>query len=218
MKERSKLTEIVKTLLKRHELRWLFIAGAMSACLSSDAFAESKCSGVLDAHLADFQRFFTPEYSAKLIINGPRVDEGYQFKQLSKDDAARLEDKKPLLVAHETLKANQAAALKQWLNDNTATVPGYIATATSILIPEAWFTVSIDIAIQLINGSGDRRVLVANLAGTVSEGGKIAVTEQVVKDGSGKIKFVWAYLYEAKLNEKTVVTRLERCSADTIIK
>ena len=81
--------------------------------------------------------------------------------------------------------------------------------------PAAWIGVGADAMIQLINGSGSAgRVKLANLAGTVSEGGGVAAFERVTAGASGQLKFIWSYAYTADINGKSVTTLLSTCSAD----
>lgn len=85
-------------------------------------------------------------------------------------------------------------------------------------VPVAWAGLTADVFIQLVNNADSaRRLKVANLAGTVSKGGLLAVTEQVAKDVSGRPMFLWTYIYQAKLNDQTIVAPLAVCSADVVI-
>ena len=84
-----------------------------------------------------------------------------------------------------------------------------------VVVPQAWVGLTADVFIQLMNGAGDAgRQKVANLAGTVSPGGAVGVTEQVAPDRSGTRKFIWTYIYQANLNGKLLTSPLTICSAD----
>lgn len=99
---------------------------------------------------------------------------------------------------------------------------GWLSTVAGlgamVFVPPAWVGLAPDVFIQLINSSGDTgRQTLANLAGAVSEGGIIAITEQVAKTPSGSLKFEWIYLYQANLNGMTITTPLLTCSTDVIV-
>lgn len=163
---------------------------------------------------------FSPEYSPRLIHVGGAITEANMSKPLTKDELKTLQVRAPRITASSSLSAERATLLRGWLNENaSATLPGWIATTTAIAVPQAWVGVTADVFIQLINGSGDAgRLKVANLAGTVSGGGMVGVTEQVANDSSGDPKFLWTYVYQASLNGRQITTPLAVCSADIVIR
>ena len=189
-------------------------------CLTgADAFAGFSCTGILsEPQREGFSKMFSPPYSPKLFHVGGAVTEANMSKQLSQDQLKALQVAAPIVVARYTLTDDRAILLKGWMNENaSATLPGWIATATTIVVPQAWVGLTADVFIQVINGAGDTgRLKVANLAGTVSKGGLVAFTEQVTKDTSGKPKFLWTYIYQANLNGQTITSPLAACSADVI--
>ena len=185
-----------------------------------DALAPAySCTSVLSSSQDDaFPFFFNPKYTPSLNWLGGDVSKTNMVKRLTAADSKRLEVKTPVVVAQTTLNSAQAQRLRGWLNDNAgATVPGWTSTAVGLIVPQAWVGVAADVLMQLVNGSGDTgRLKLANLAGTVSAGGVVAVTEQVLPDKAGARKFVWSFLYQAKLNDKLVTTPLSVCVADTV--
>jgi hypothetical protein len=194
----------------------LVFAGSM---LIGIAHAQS-CSGVLNDNQAKgFETFFSPTYSPSLSTNGGPVTNATVVKRLSQDDMKRLSKKIPIVVQKVQLSDQNATDLKGWLNDNATTgVPGWVSTVAGIVAPSAWAGVSVDALFQLINGAGDAgQLTAANIAGTVSQGGWVGVTEQVNKTNSGDTKFVWTYLYQATLNGKLVTSPLRACSVDVVV-
>jgi hypothetical protein len=188
---------------------------------SSLVRADFACSGILtDAQQEGFKALFSPAYSPFLTHTGGPVTPENMAKSLSAAEVNRLSAAKPVVSENSTLTASRAALLKGWLNENaSASVPGWISTAIGAVVPEAWIGLSADVFLQLVNNAGDTgRLKVANLAGTVSEGGTVAVLEQVAKTAAGKPKFLWTYVYEANLNGKLVNTPLKICSADIVVK
>jgi hypothetical protein len=179
--------------------------------------AAFSCSGILtDAQRSGFEHMFPNPYFPSLVLLSGPVAQGNMAKELMPDDLKRLSNAKPTVVRSVRLSAQHAILLKGWLNDNaSATIPGWLSTSLGVLVPEAWVGLSADVFIQVLNGSGDAgRLTVANLAGTVSQGGIVGVTEQVTKDKSGTIKFVWTYVYQASLNQKIIEAPLSVCLSD----
>jgi hypothetical protein len=208
----------LKPSLIRTASSWIIAVGFCFA--PSNAYAGFACSGILDdAQRSGFSQMFSPPYSARLVRVGAAVTESNMYKQVNNDELKTLQVPTPVIVARYTLSTPRAVLLKSWLNDNaSATLPGWLSTATSIVVPQAWVGLSADVFIQLINGSGDAgRLKEANLAGTVSQGGLVAMAEQVANDSSGKPKFLWIYIYQATLNGQTITTPLAVCAADVIV-
>lgn len=191
------------------------------SCASSMALEGEVChSAILDTQLRGFENMFSPPYSPSL-----RFDDGASegIKHLSQFELDQLSDTKPTVVKRAALSKQHAELLKQWLNeDASATIPSWLSTVAGlgamVFVPPAWVGLAPDVFIQLINSSGDTgRQTLANLAGAVSEGGIIAITEQVAKTPSGSLKFEWIYLYQANLNGMTITTPLLTCSTDVIV-
>jgi hypothetical protein len=200
--------------------RFCCISLMLISLYSDNAFAGTKCSGVLnDGQRDGVQKMFTPEYSPRLTQVKVGVTESSFSKKLNQDDLKKLHVPLPILVARYTLNADRASFLKNELNKNaSAELPGWIATTTTVAVPAAWAGLTADVFIQLINNADSpRRLKVANLAGTVSRGGLLAVTEQVANDVSGRPMFLWAYVYQAKLNDETIIAPLAVCSADVVL-
>lgn len=156
---------------------------------------------------------FARPYSLSLVNTGG----GNMAKRLT---AAQIQSlrKYPAPVATNTLSDTHATLLRKWLNENaTDGVPGWVSTAIGIAAPAAWVGLGADVLSQAVNGSGDAgRLQMANLAGTVTQGGKVGVLEQVADDRSGRPKFMASYVYAALINNRQVTTLLAICSADVI--
>lgn len=133
-------------------------------------------------------------------------------KVLNEADQKRLA--RPTIAASAKLSAERAGYLKDWLNKNAGEgVPGWFSTGVGLVVPQAWVGLAADAFLQIVNKSGDAgRLQAANVAGTVSQGGMIGVGEQLSKDG----KFVYSYLYQARLNGKLITVPLRTCVADVI--
>ena len=203
----------------KNNLRFVVPLVFAGSVLIGIAHAQS-CSGVLNEHQAKgFDTFFSPTYSPSLTSNGGPVTTVTLVKRLSQDDIKRLSKKIPIVVQKVQLSDQNATDLKGWLNDNATTgVPGWVSTVAGIVAPSEWAGVSVDVLFQLINGAGNAgQLTAANIAGTVSKGGWVGVTEQVNKTDSGDSKFVWTYLYQATLNGKLVTSPLRACSADVVV-
>jgi hypothetical protein len=182
--------------------------------------ADFSCSGVLtESQRRGFEAMFSPAYSPSLTHIGGAVTPANMAKSLTGADLKRLFVSKPLVVENAILSQQHATLLKGWLNANaSATVPGWVSTTVGIIVPQAWVGLAADVFVQLINGAGDAgRQNVANMAGTVSEGGAVGVTEQVAVDSSGKRKFLWTYVYQANLNNKLLTSPLSICSSDVAV-
>jgi hypothetical protein len=185
-----------------------------------DAKAGFVCGGVLtDAQRAGFQTMFAPAYSPNLSHTGGAVAPANMSKKLSSTALKRLQTTEPVVAASHRLSASHATLLKGWLNDNAiATLPGWISTVIGVVAPAAWIGLAADVSLQLVNANGDTgRLKVANLAGTVSEGGEIGIFEQVAKDSQGKLKFLFTHVYVYELNGKRLMSPLSICSADVVV-
>lgn len=181
--------------------------------------AEFQCEGVLtESQQRGFEAMFTPPYSASLSHLGGAVTPANMAKRLGSADLNRLYVKKPVVANRAKLSEQNAQTLQTWLNANaSATVPGWVSTTVGIVVPEAWVGRAADVFVQLMNGAGDAgRLKVANIAGTVSQGGWVGVTEQVANDAAGKRKFTWSYVYQANLNGRLITTPLIMCSSDVV--
>jgi hypothetical protein len=178
------------------------------------------CSGILtDSQQKGFEAIFSPPYSANLIHVGGRIVPENISKRLTESGLKKLKVKVPVVVAREILTGKNADSLRGWLNDNASqTVPGWISTVTGIVVPQAWMGLAADIFLQLMDNAGDAgRLTAANIAGTVTKDGSVGITEQVADDSSGKSKFIWTYIYQAKLNQQLITTPLKICSADIVM-
>ena len=183
------------------------------------AWADYSCSGALTSSQQEgFKVFFLPAYSPNLTIGDPLQPSTWD-KILSQDDLARLKVDSPAIAMTNTLSDQQATDLKGWLNSNASSaIPGWFSTVVTLAVPEAWVGLAADVFVQLMNKSGDDgRLSAANLAGTVTQGGVVGVTEQVANDSSGNLKFLWSYIYQAQINGHQVVSPLTICSADAAV-
>lgn len=189
----------------------------------SSAHAAFSCQGALTQAQRDgFHQMFSPPYSPSLDKRG-----GGSMDMVKRLDASRLQSlrKSPAPVASQTLASAHAALLRKFLNENaTDSVPGWVSTAIGgiggIVVPGAWVGLGADALSQMANGAGDAgRLQLANLAGTVTEGGKIGVIEQVADNRSGQPKFIYSYIYTgpAQINNKQVTSLLAICSADVLV-
>ena len=198
--------------------KWRILALVMLAIGCTTLLrAETACSGALtDAQRRGFEALFSPAYSPSLTHTGGAITTANMAKLLTSADMKRLSVSKPIVVKNSTLSQQHATLLKGWLNANaSATVPGWVSTTVGVAVPQAWVGLAADVFVQLMNGAGDAgRLSLANLAGTVSQGGAVGVTEQVAVDSSGSPKFLWSYIYQANLNGKLITSPLSVCSAD----
>ena len=190
-------------------------------CLfSTSAMAGFSCGGILtDAQEEGFKAFFSPAYSPSLSHVGGQVAPENFSKKITKDELKRLQVKTPIVAVSYVLTDAHGALLKSWLNERaTSTVPGWVSTVAGIAAPQAWIGISADVFLQLVNASGDvGRLQVANLAGTVSGGGRVGVLEQVAKKSDGKLIFLFSYVYNYELNGKKLTTPLRICGADVVV-
>jgi hypothetical protein len=186
---------------------------------SAIAWADYSCSGVLTSSQQEgFKALFSPSYSPSLNIGDPTQPSTWK-KVLIQDDLTRLKVDTPSVATTDTLSDQQASDLKGWLNDDASTtIPGWFSTVVTLAVPEAWVGLAADVFVQLVNAAGDNgRMTAANLAGTVTQGGVVGVTEQVANDSSGNLKFLWSYVYQAQINGHQVVSPLNVCSADAVV-
>jgi hypothetical protein len=161
---------------------------------------------------------FAPPYSPSLShMGGPIANDNFARK-LSKADKARLKKDAPTLVASAQLSKVNAKLLRDTLNSRAQSqIPGWFSTALGFLAPVAWVGTSADVLVQLINGAGDAgKLKLANVAGTVTEGGHVATHERVAQDSAGKLQFVWLMSYTAVLNGKPTTALLSACRADVV--
>jgi len=85
--------------------------------------------------------------------------------------------------------------------------------------PEAWIGVGADVLLELVGGAGTAgRLNAANIAGTVTAGGRVGVIEQVGTDHGGHLKFLASYVYKAMINGRETTALLAVCSADVVRK
>ena len=106
--------------------------------------------------------------------------------------------------------------LAKMLNKNAGkSVPTWFSTAAGLAIPQAWIGLTIDVASNLIDTSGEnKRIFAANVAGKVSRGGVIGIVEQTIKSGKKSGIFSWKYVYVAELNKQKQWILLHECKAD----
>ena len=182
------------------------------------AEADFSCQGTLrQGQRIGFEHMFSPPYSMSLVNTG--VGSINMSKRLT---VAQLQTMRAAansrVVAIQILTDTHAKLLRDWLNENaTDSVPGWVSTGISIAPVVGWVGLSAEALSQLVNASGDAgRLRVANLAGTVTQGGQVGVLEHVAKDQSGRSKFIVSYIYRAQLNNRQVDTLLASCSADVV--
>lgn len=214
---------MIKLSKPRLELLSSFVTRSLSAIVillafgCSYAYANVNCQGTLtQAQRIGFELMFSPPYSMSLVNTG--VGSINLSKRLT---AAQLQSlrKTPAPAATNTLSDTHARLLRKSLNENaTDSVPSWVSTAIGIAAPVAWLGLGADVLSQAVSGSGDAgRLLLANLAGTVTQGGKVGVLEQVANDRSGRPKFMASYVYTAQINDKKVITLLAICTADIVM-
>jgi hypothetical protein len=192
---------------------------AVSLAATTDTYAY-ECRGPLsDAQASGFDFFFSPAYSPGLRHVGGRVEPKNMKKLVTRIELARLTVANALVSASATLTDAQARVLKGWLNERAQeSVPGWLSTAIGIVAPAAWIGVSADVLLQLVNQSGDAgRITLANIAGTVSAGGEVAILHRIVSDTGAATAYVWIYTYAATLNNRRQVFVLRTCAADTVV-
>lgn len=199
------------------------ISIALFALLFTTEHGYSKffCNGPLkSSQVEGFETLFEPDFSPSLSHTGGSVAPENMAKMLSAVELVKLEVKSPIVAAEVKLNVANARTLKGWLNDNAAeSVPGWFSTTLGIVAPNAWIGLAADVAVQLVNGAGDAgRIKLANIAGTVSEGGFVGVVHRVVNSAGGKRSYIWNYMYTAELNGKKIVFLLGGCEADVVIK
>lgn len=189
--------------------------------LPISANAGFNCKGPLtQPQLEGLKTFFSPEFTPALKHTGGRVaDLGNYYKVVSSSTYSSLANDEPQIAAEATLDSTKAGHLKRYLNENASReVPGFIATALSIFVPAAWVGISADVGIQIMNSSGSAgRAKLANIAGTVSAGGKVGVIHRITKGNNGKDYYLWNYVYSGTLNGKNFMFVLESCAADVNI-
>jgi hypothetical protein len=188
--------------------------------IARDVQADFACTGVLTtAQREGFAKNFTPEYSPRLTQLGTTSGTN-MTKVTSSAEVTKLAVSTPVVVARATLTQNQAKILKEWLNTNaTSTVPTWLSTVVGIVVPQAWIGLAADAYLQLVEAQGTAgRLTLANLAGTVSEGGHVGVTEQIANTKAGVRKFIWTFIYQAELNQQRRTTPLAICAADVVLK
>ena len=197
--------------------KWLLAALLAAEIPIMTSNAEIQCHGILTDHQQKgVNAMFSPPYSSGTTLIGDHVSLENRFKKLSKQQLERLKTKSPAVAASYKLSDEHATLLKKWLNENAAaSLPGWFTTVVGGVVPHAWVGITADVLIQLVNQSGDAgRLTVANIAGTVSSGGEVAVLEWVVPDKNGKQQFLYAYVYNYDLNAKRVTVPLTVCKAD----
>jgi hypothetical protein len=179
-----------------------------------------ECRGPLsDAQANGFNFFFSPAYSPGLRHIGGRVTPENMKKPLKREELDRLATPNASAAATTTLTATQARILKGWLNENAQeTVPSWVSTAVGIAAPAAWIGLSADMLLQAIDSSGSAgRIALANIAGTVSEGGKVAILHRITSYREGRPSYVWLYAYSATLNNQRLLFVLRTCQSEVVV-
>lgn len=200
---------------------WLpkLCAGLLSA-IPISSLAAFSCGGILAPHESAWDQVFTPRYDARL--SKLTIATGEFSKQLTAQQQQALEKRGPFIAASTVLNAADAAMLKTTLNKSASVgVPNWLVSATAnvggVLVPGPWVGMSVEALAQLIaSATADAQLKAANLAGTVTAGGKLAVVERVAKDAKGASRFIWVYIYQYTLNQQTYVAPLAVCSADVV--
>lgn len=197
----------------------ILLASAASVAMTGNALA-FECSGPLsDAQANGFDQLFSPSYSLALRHQGGAIAPENMKKVLSRVELERLSTTNATTTASSVLTRAQAGVLRSWLNANAQeSVPGWFTTALGIVAPAAWLGLSADILAQLVNQSGDAgRLELANVAGTVSEGGEVAVLHRIISEPDATNTYVWIYAYAATLNGHRQVFVLRTCQAEAVI-
>ncbi|WP_434118759.1 hypothetical protein [Sinorhizobium meliloti] len=201
--------------------RPLFICFIAMAVCAGESFAGFTCGGPLkSSQVEGFKTFFDPDFSPSLSHMGGAVAPENMSKVVSAAELKNLEVEKPAVAASAKLDSSGAKSLQDWLNANANdTIPGWFSTTLGIVSPAAWIGLAADVAIQLINVAGDAgRIKLANIAGTVSEGGFVGVVHRIATRDRGGRSYIWNYVYTAELNGKKITFLLAVCSADVVVK
>lgn len=194
----------------------ILILGIVFALPKTAETATSCVSALSGTEQLLFEGFFSPVYQRNLTLIGTPVGPDNMFKRLSAAEVKRLSNATPTVSRQAKLSAQNATRLRNWLNAKAgASVPGWTSTAFGVMVSSSWVGVLADVCVDLYNSSGDAgRIQLANLAGTVTSGGIVGLTEQVAKDSLGRQKYVWSHLYQASLNNRIITTPLSMCWAD----
>lgn len=202
------------------KINLVLAALAINLVLTEVSQAGFTCKGPMTlAQIEGIKTFFSPKFSPSLKHVGGKVESENFYKVVSSDTLAELNNPKPQIAAEAVLDATNAGHLKGYLNANASReVPGFIATSLSIFVPAAWVGITADVAIQIINSSGSAgKEKLANIAGTVSENGRMGVIHRIAKSNDNKIYYIWNYVYSGTLNGKSFMYVLESCRADVRI-
>ncbi len=196
------------------------VFGASLATITyTGAIADFACNGALkSSQVAGFVTMFDPDFSPKLINISSISSSPNMVKRVTQQEYTALAVNRPLIAASTQLNATNADHLKAWLNENaSAGIPSWFTTTLGLFIPNAWINITADVAVQLVNASGDAgRLQLANLAGNVSAGGYVGVAHVISKDKNGNDKYVWHHIYSFNLNDKSMTAILYSCSADVV--
>ncbi|MER9695148.1 hypothetical protein NKJ16_24840 [Mesorhizobium sp. M0179] len=201
--------------------RILLVAACASLLAIGKSYAGFTCGGPLtDSQVEGFKTFFDPDFNPSLTHTGGAIAPENMSKVLSAAALKKIEVAEPVVAASTKLDDAGAKNLQGWLNANAGeSIPGWFSTTLGIVAPAAWMGLAADVAIQLINSSGDAgRIKLANIAGTVSKGGFVGVLHRVAKDAQGKRSYIWNYAYTAELNGQKITFLLAVCSADVVVK
>lgn len=198
-------------------LRWLALSLTLCVLLPARVEAAFSCGGALSLNqITYFRTLFRPAY-----YRTTKARDGAPDAVVSAADREAL--KSPRLAAIATLDEVHAKELQTYLNQNSADpVPGWVSTVVGLTTGPAGILVGLffDVGGQVVNWSGsDGRLLLANLAGTVTPGGIVEAYERVVYLPASSTKpedqrFQSAFVYRAVINGVVYQTTLAQCTYD----
>jgi hypothetical protein len=198
---------------------FLFLTITLDA--ATPARAASTCSSVLtDGQLRDFEAMVFPSnpYSPNLgEADGGDTAQGMVKRFTSREIEKLSTLAKPRFFAVRDLRSEQdVAPLKEWLKSNPpADLPAWESGVG--ITPGPWDELTADDFLRVMDRSGDAgRVKTTALSTTASQSRVIGVTQHVATDSSGKLKFLWTYLYGVTLGGRLMTVPLAICQADVV--
>ncbi|MGE5243559.1 MAG: nuclear transport factor 2 family protein [Betaproteobacteria bacterium] len=183
--------------------------------------ASSTCVGVLtDAQLRDFEHIFVPPapfVSDLSEADGGAAASGIVKRMTRKDIEQALRHTTPLLATGRDLYSeSEVALIQQMLRADRATdLPAW--KSFGMAVPETWLSLTPDDFAHLMDRPGTAgRVNSKALIAANSPRAAIGITRQVAEDASGRLKFLWAYLYQTALHGALMIVPLASCQADVV--
>lgn len=137
-------------------------------------------------------------------------------KRVTRQETAARAGRIRVVAGRNIVDAQVTTSLRAWLQRGQARdLPAWEAGRDGVIIPPAWHGLSADELFRLTETTGDAgRIEIAVLGGVDTVGRTVALIDGIASDASGRLRFVWIYVYQVSLKGRLLTIPLGVCQAD----